>query len=121
MRYVLLKIKRIYDPAATADGERILVDRLWPRGLNKDKARVDVWLKEIAPSNDLRKWFGHDRNKWEEFKRRYFRELEGKEELLEQISGKLSQGGVTLLYGAKDEAFNNAVALKEYVERRYTR
>ncbi len=112
-----MSIKRIYDPPSDDDGVRILVDRLWPRGINKDKARVDLWLKEVAPSNELRKWFAHRPEKWEEFKRRYFKELQNNPAinlLLDYMKGSR----VTLLYSAKDEKHNNAVALKEFLERK---
>lgn len=111
----MIKIKRVYDPVDPGDGVRVLVDRLWPRGVSKDK--VDLWLRDVAPSDELRRWFNHDPNKWEEFKRRYFQELDGNpkvEELLELIRRGRD---VTLLYAAKS-LYNNAVALKEYLERR---
>jgi uncharacterized protein YeaO (DUF488 family) len=96
-----------------------LVDRLWPRGISKDKACIDLWLREIAPSDRLRKWFSHDPKKWDEFRKRYFKELDGKEDLVEQILQKLRSGDpICLLYGAKDEKFNNAVALKEYLSKK---
>lgn len=110
------KVKRIYDTPDKNDGFRILVDRLWPRGLKKEKAKVDQWLKEIAPSDELRKWFAHDPEKWEAFKRRYFEELGNKRELIEWIIKRGREGPVTLLYGAEEENFNNAIALKEYIE-----
>ena len=94
----------------------MLVDRLWPRGLRKDEVKIDLWLKEIAPSNELRKWFGHDPNRWIEFKKRYFQELDQKSELIEQIVAKAKEGDIILLYGAKDEEHNNAVALREFIE-----
>jgi uncharacterized protein YeaO (DUF488 family) len=112
----MVRIKRVYDDPKRGDGARILVDRIWPRGLSKDKARVDRWLKEIAPSTRLRKWFGHDPEKWTEFKRKYFNELDAKEDLVRWIVEKSKEKRVTLLYGAKDEKNNNAVALKEYIE-----
>ncbi len=112
----MIQIKRVYDEAAASDGSRILVDRLWPRGLSKDKAKVDVWLKEIAPSDELRKWFGHEPEKWNEFRRRYFEELKDKKEAVGVIIEKSRGGTVTLLYGAKEEKYNNAVALKEFIE-----
>jgi uncharacterized protein YeaO (DUF488 family) len=119
----LIRVERIYNnPKGNDDSFRILVDRLWPRGLSKDKVRIDLWQKEIAPSNSLRKWFGHDEKKWNEFKRRYFKELDGKKELVNMILSKIKNGSIsstiTLLYGTKEERFNNAVALKEYVEER---
>lgn len=112
----MIQIKRVYDEAAESDGSRILVDRLWSRGLSKDKAKVELWLKDIAPSDDLRKWFGHDPEKWNEFKRRYFEELKDKKKLAGMIIEKSQIGTATLLYGAKDEKYNNAVALKEFIE-----
>ena len=116
-------MKRIYDnPKGNNDGFRILVDRLWPRGLSKDKVRFDLWQKEIAPSNSLRKWFEHDQKKWNEFKRRYFKELDGKKELVNVILSKVKEESstttITLLYGTKEERFNNAAALKEYLEEK---
>jgi uncharacterized protein YeaO (DUF488 family) len=125
MGYLLLiRVERIYDnpKGSNNDGFRILVDRLWPRGLSKDKVRIDLWQKDIAPSNSLRKWFGHDEKKWNEFKRRYFKELDGKKELVNVILSKVKEESIsstiTLLYGTKEARFNNAVALKEYVEDR---
>ncbi|OGP82558.1 MAG: hypothetical protein A2Z08_06365 [Deltaproteobacteria bacterium RBG_16_54_11] len=114
----MIKAKRIYDEPEKKDGFRILVDRLWPRGLSKDRAQLDLWLREAAPSDALRKWFGHDPARWDEFKRRYFKELEDKTEAVESIVTKASQGSVTLLYGAKDVYYNNAVALRGFVEQR---
>ncbi len=108
-------IKRVYDKPTEKDGIRILVDRLWPRGLSKEKARVDLWLKEIAPSDSLRKWFDHTPSKWEEFKERYFRELDEKEDLISTLMDNQGQV-ITLLYGAREEQFNNAVVLTEYLE-----
>lgn len=112
----MIKIKRVYDEPEESDGFRILVDRLWPRGLSKEKVKVDLWLKEIAPSDALRKWFAHEPEKWEEFKRRYFEELKDKKGLIDVIIEK-ARSKVTLLYGAKEEKYNNAAALKEYIER----
>lgn len=109
----MVRIKRVYDEPAAEDGKRILVDRLWPRGIAKDKARIDEWLKEIAPSDELRKWFGHDPARWDEFRERYRRELEAKGELLDQLRTLARKETVTLLFAAKDEEHNNAVALKE--------
>jgi|SRR5690242_10453424 uncharacterized protein YeaO (DUF488 family) len=125
MRFLLLiRVQRIYDnPKGRNNNDndfRILVDRLWPRGLSKDKVKVDVWQKDIAPSNSLRKWFGHDEKKWNEFRRRYFKELDKKGELVNTILSKLkeeeSSSSMTLLYGTKEDRFNNAVALKEYLD-----
>jgi uncharacterized protein YeaO (DUF488 family) len=114
----MIKTKRIYDDPAQGDGFRILVDRLWPRGISKDRAHLDLWLKEVAPSDALRKWFGHDQARWDAFKHRYFKELKDKKEAVESIALKASEGSVTLLYGAKDEQCNNAVALREFIEQR---
>jgi uncharacterized protein YeaO (DUF488 family) len=114
----MIKIKRIYDAPSDDDGSRILVDRLWPRGLSKEKARVDLWLKEIAPSNELRKWYAHDPKKWAEFRKKYFNDLDTKRELVNQIVQKMKEGDVSLLYSSKEEKINNAVALKEYIEKR---
>jgi uncharacterized protein YeaO (DUF488 family) len=111
-----LKIKRVYEEAGREDGFRILVDRLWPRGLAKERAAVDLWLKEIAPSDDLRKWYGHEPEKWPGFKKRYFSELRGHRELVETIMTKARKGPLTLLFGSKEERYNNAVALKEFIE-----
>jgi uncharacterized protein YeaO (DUF488 family) len=117
----MIKIKRIYDPPVEDDGFRILVDRLWPRGLTKEKARVHLWLKEIAPSDQLRKWYAHDPNKWNGFRERYFKELGDRKELVDSIIQKTKEGTVTLLYSSKEEKLNNAVALKEYIETRERR
>ena len=109
----MIKIKRIYDPSAPDDGRRVLVDRLWPRGLAKEAARIDEWLKEIAPSDALRTWFGHDPARWEEFRKRYREELKGHVEPLERLRAETEKGTVTILFAAKDTAHNNAVVLKE--------
>jgi uncharacterized protein YeaO (DUF488 family) len=93
---------------------------MWPRGISKDAAEVDLWLKEVAPSGELRKWFAHDPDKWDEFKRSYFRELDERPEEFDQLADKVNEGTVTLLFAAKDEQFNNAVALKEYLESKGT-
>ena len=114
----MLRVKRVYDTVSDEDGFRILVDRLWPRGMSKEKANVALWLKDIAPSDGLRNWFGHDHRKWNEFKEKYRMELGEKESLVSLILEKMSSGNVTLLFGAKDEKFNNAVALKEYIAER---
>jgi len=114
----MINIKRIYDQPLPGDGKRVLVDRLWPRGLKKEDARIDEWIKELAPSNELRKWFDHDPNKWGEFRKRFFTELHGKQDVVEGIISAVRKGTVTLLFGSKEERFNNAVALKEYIESR---
>lgn len=111
-------IKRVYDPSTQEDGYRVLVDRLWPRGLSKEKAKIDLWLKDIAPSASLRRWFNHDPSKWREFKTRYFRELNQYVELTDQLKKKAESTRITLLYGAKDTIHNNASALQEYLQTR---
>ena len=113
-----IHIKRVYEAPAKGDGYRVLVDRLWPRGLRKDEAKVDVWLKEVAPSADLRRWFGHAPEKWPEFRRRYFHELETHEAEIKELRRHARSGRLTLLFAAKDEANNNAAALKDYLEKR---
>lgn len=112
----MIKIKRIYESASPKDGKRMLVDRLWPRGIRKDEAKIDDWIRDIAPSNELRKWFSHDPSKWQEFKKRYEKELKNKSSILEKIRHEAKTGVVTLLYSAKDEEHNNAVVLKEILE-----
>ena len=114
-------IKRIYQPATTSDGRRILIDRLWPRGLSKQKAAVDYWAKDIAPSNELRKWYRHDPAKWPEFRRRYFAELDAAPEGVEAMRSELGRGMNTILFGSKEERLNNARALVEYLEESPTR
>lgn len=114
----MIKLKRIYEPYSKDDGYRVLVDRLWPRGESKEKAHLDLWLKEIAPSTELRKWFGHDPNKWEEFEKRYKKELESKPELFKQLKALLNKHKqVTLLYGARDIEHNDAVVLVKLLEK----
>ena len=108
-----IKIKRVYEKPDKEDGKRILVDRLWPRGLTKEKAGIDLWLKEIAPSTELRKWFGHDPEKWKEFGKRYSAELKKNEEQVSLLKEQLKKGTVTLVYGAKDKEHNEALVLKE--------
>lgn len=111
-----IQVKRAYDPPDPSDGVRILVDRLWPRGLTKQSVGADLWLKDIAPSTALRQWFGHDPEKWDEFRARYFLELRSQAEALAQIEKYAREGVVTLVYGAKDQEHNDAVALKEFLE-----
>ena len=112
----MVKVKRIYEPPAPDDGFRILVDRLWPRGLKKEDAKIAEWLRDIAPSDELRKWFAHDPKKWKEFKERYKKELKDKDEILARLKKEMRQGDVTLLYSARDEEHNNAIALKEMLK-----
>lgn len=117
----MIRVKRIYEEPSDQDGFRILVDRLWPRGLRKSEARLDLWMKEIAPENRLRRWFSHDPEKWEEFRKCYLKELEQKEEYVQELLDKARDTDLTLLYAAKDEIFNNATVLKEYIESRLNR
>jgi len=111
-----IRIKRVYEEPEESDGRRILVDRLWARGLSREQAKVDVWVKEIAPSTELRRWYGHDPDKWAEFKRRYAAELKTKPSQIEEIVGEIKAGIVTFLYSSKEEQLNNAVALKGFIE-----
>ncbi len=114
----MLKIKRVYEPPSRDDGKRILIDRLWPRGLKKENAHIDEWVKDVAPSTGLRQWFNHDPGKWGEFKKRFFAELDAERESVESIILAARKGTVTLLFGSKEERFNNAAALKEYLDSR---
>lgn len=111
-----LRLKRVYETPNKDDGVRILVDRLWPRGLTKERAKVDLWLKEIAPSTELRKWFGHDPKKWRSFRGRYQTEIKHHAEQLNLIKSKVKEGAVTLVYGARDQARNEAIVLKQLLE-----
>jgi uncharacterized protein YeaO (DUF488 family) len=111
-----IRMKRAYEPPSKEDGQRILVERLWPRGLTKEKAAIDLWLKEIAPSTGLRKWYSHDTARWEEFRKRYRAEIEGNETVLNDLKRRLKEGAVTFVYAAKDESHNSALVLKEYLE-----
>ncbi|MFM9881950.1 MAG: DUF488 domain-containing protein [Burkholderiales bacterium] len=113
-----IRIKRVYEPPAAGDGERILIDRLWPRGLSKANAKIDLWLKEIAPSDALRKWFDHEASKWPAFRERYAQELECNTEPVAQLKARIRSKSATLLYGAREERHNNAVALKMWLEGR---
>ncbi|WP_205341423.1 DUF488 domain-containing protein [Denitrificimonas caeni] len=108
-----IKIKRVYAEPSDEDGRRILVDRLWPRGLTKEKARVDLWLKEIAPSTELRKWFAHDPSKWDEFQKHYLSELKENKDAIQALKDALKKGRVTLVYGAKDQEHNDAVVIQK--------
>ena len=117
----MLRLKRAYEPPATSDGRRILVDRLWPRGLSKERAAIDEWMKEIAPSTELRRWFGHDPDRWREFQRRYKRELRTRSDLVLEIARLAAHGAVTLVYGARDEAHNDAVVLRDILLGRWPR
>lgn len=109
-----IKLKRVYEKPDEKDGYRILVDRLWPRGLTKEKAAVDLWLKNIAPTTQLRKWFAHDPEKWNEFQKKYLKEVKENTEAVSDLKNHLKKGTVTLLYAAKDEVHNEALVLKNY-------
>jgi uncharacterized protein YeaO (DUF488 family) len=111
-------VKRVYEPPHASDGTRVLVDRIWPRGLTKEQVRVDVWLKDIAPSAGLRTWFGHFPNRWREFRKRYFQELRCNHAAVDHLTDLVSAGKVTLLFGAHDAERNNAVALADYLAAR---
>lgn len=112
----MIKLKRAYDEPSSDDGERVLVERLWPRGVSKAEAHIDEWLKDVAPSAELRQWFGHDPSRWEEFKKRYWSELSRNPAPVQELKDKASHGTVTFVYAAKDEAHSGALALKEFVE-----
>nr|WP_240194367.1 DUF488 family protein [Desulfopila inferna] len=111
-----IQSKRVYDPVEKEDGVRVLVDRVWPRGLSKEKLKADLWLKDVAPSTTLRKWFNHDRSRWENFKSRYFTELDAKPERVNQLHELATKERVTLLFSARDNQCNQAVALREYLQ-----
>ena len=112
----MIHLKRVYVQPSGKDGIRVLVERLWPRGLSKEHAAVDLWLKEIAPSPELRKWFGHDPARWEQFQKRYWKELQEKGEAVQLLTEKGKQGTVTLVYAARDEEHNGALALKQFLD-----
>ena len=112
-----IAVKRIYEPAAPEDGYRVLVDRIWPRGLSKERAAVDEWLKEVAPTTELRRWFDHVPERWPEFRKRYAAELESHEDALTPLRKRARRGKITLLFGAKEERYNNAVALKAFLSK----
>src|ERR1044071_5557270 len=114
----LLKTKRVYESATSSDGARFLVDRLWPRGIKKEELKMKAWLKAVAPSPDLRKWFAHDPDKWQEFQKRYRAELKANPDSWEPLLEAAKQGDVTLLYSARDTEHNSAVLLKEFLEER---
>jgi uncharacterized protein YeaO (DUF488 family) len=112
-------IRRAYDAPIRNDGYRVLVDRMWPRGVSKERARIDDWARDLAPSDELRRWFGHDPARWEEFQRRYRAELAHKNDELARLGGRVARGRVTLVYAARDQQHNNAVALQQVLEERY--
>ena len=114
----MISLKRVYEKPSKSDGFRILVERLWPHGLSKEKASVDLWLKEVAPSAELRKWYSHDVAKWKEFRRRYKEELKNKTNLLDDVRKRAEKEIVTFVYAAHDEQHNSALALKEYLEKK---
>jgi uncharacterized protein YeaO (DUF488 family) len=116
-RKAKIRLKRAYVAPSDDDGTRILVERLWPRGVSKEKAAIDLWLKEVAPSTELRKWYGHDPDRWEEFRRRYRAELDDKGEVLDDLRRRLREGPVTFVFAARDEGRNSALILKEFLER----
>ena len=113
----MIRLKRAYDPPAQRDGLRILVERLWPRGVSKKEVAIDLWLKDVAPSTELRKWYSHDLERWPEFRRRYWAELKQQGDLLLLLQHRTTEGAVTFVYAAHDEEHNSAVALKEYLEQ----
>jgi uncharacterized protein YeaO (DUF488 family) len=110
-----VRIKRVYDAFRRSDGRRILVDRLWPRGLSKARAHVDFWARAVAPSDELRRWYHHDPSKWDEFRKRYFTELDANPDAVAELRAHLGAGTVTLLFGSKEMVRNNAAALREYL------
>jgi|SRR6516165_5636835 uncharacterized protein YeaO (DUF488 family) len=112
----MIKLKRVYESAASDDGARILVERLWPRGIKKSALQIDAWLKDVAPTTNLRQWFAHDPEKWSGFRERYFRELRSNPRAVEPIITAAKRGNVTLIYSSHDTEHNNAVALKDYIE-----
>ena len=113
-----LRLKRAYEPAAEGDGRRVLVDRIWPRGVSKDEARIDLWLKEVAPSTALRQWFGHKPERWAEFRKRYRHELDNNGDAVAKLRALARRGAVTLLYAARDTEHNQAVVLADFLARR---
>lgn len=114
----MIRVKRVYESPEESDGTRFLVDHLWPRGVKKEEANVEGWIKAESPSNELRRWFGHDPGKWKEFQRRYFAEMDKKPETWQPLLEAARAGEITLVFSARDEEHNNAVALKRYLEKR---
>ena len=114
-------LKRAYQKVAAEDGERILVERLWPRGLKKEDAKIDEWFKDLAPSTELRKWYGHDPSKWVQFKEKYWKELKNKDVTLSKLAKESRKRNITFVFGSKEERLNNAAALKEYIEEKFKR
>jgi len=116
-----IQLKRAYEKPHRSDGFRVLIDRVWPRGVRKEDLKLDEWLRSLAPSTELRQWFGHDPEKWEQFRKRYFRELAAHPEEIQRLRAKMREGPLTIVFGSREERFNNAAALKEYLEARPAR
>jgi len=112
-----ISLKRVYEKPSPEDGKRILVERLWPRGLKKEEAHIDEWLRDLAPSNELRKWYGHDPAKWSQFKEKYWKELAKKQDVVSKLVKECREKKVTFVFAAREQEYNNAVALKEYIEK----
>ena len=112
----MINLKRVYEATSPEDGRRILVERLWPRGLTKEAAKIDLWLKDLSPSTELRKWFDHEPERWSEFKKRFYKEIRGQTESLDIIRERAREGQVTLVFGSREEMINNAVALRAFLE-----
>jgi len=112
-----VRVKRVYESASREDGVRVLVDRVWPRGLSRSRASIDRWLKDVAPSTELRRWFGHDADRWMEFRKRYRAELAHKSDLLDELRAIARKGPLTLVYGARDERHNQAIVLRDRLMR----
>jgi len=112
-----LRKRRIYDPPGEDEGLRVLVDRLWPRGISKERAGIDLWVRELAPSDELRRWYGHEPSKWDEFRDRYFAELDGRAEAVDGLRRRIGEGRATLLFSSRETELNNAAALAEYLAR----
>ena len=117
----VIRLKRAYEPPASGDGTRVLVDRLWPRGISRERIKIKAWLPDLGPSSALRTWFGHDPEKWDAFRRRYLKELGGKRALLQQLAAYARRGALTLVYGARDPTHNQAVVIKEALGSRGSR
>ena len=113
----MINLKRAYEKPSDDDGERILVERLWPRGLTKLQAKIDLWMKDVAPSTELRRWFGHDPKRWDTFRSRYQKELKNKDELIKLLKRKAKNGRITLIYAARDEEHNGALVLKRFLKQ----
>ena len=116
-----IQLKRAYEKPHRSDGFRVLIDRVWPRGVRKEDLKLDEWLRSLAPSTELRQWFGHDPGKWDQFRKRYFRELAAHPEEIQRLRAKMREGPLTIVFGSREERFNNAAALKEYLEARPAR